>query len=315
MDINLNPGGRIEYTRKLSRNRTKDCKGVIIQVTDKHITVDLGKYKDSFQVCDIGKSVIITFPALKLTQKEEEELAKKIQTLPKVTTDDLRKLWIDGGYRVNPIAKHFNISWIYAEELLRQHNLLDEKPVHEGYPIMVKGHVDWSVMWPLCKAELDKGTDKEEVAEMFNIPLSVIKSRIKYIKRYQKEAEEGVPEPTPPAKNVEAVVEEPKIVCSKCDRDIDAAEMHAVDNDTKDATCFDCISQTMTPEDILTAEIEVTEDPPLNYDGLKISPELMKIRKANLIEEAQRIDDAMQLVDLCLYWYDQGRQDKKEGTA
>jgi hypothetical protein len=36
--INLNPGDRIEYTRKLDRNRTKDCKGVIIQVTDKHIT-------------------------------------------------------------------------------------------------------------------------------------------------------------------------------------------------------------------------------------------------------------------------------------
>jgi hypothetical protein len=38
--INLNPGDRIEYTRKLDRNRTKDCNGIVTQVTDKHMVLN-----------------------------------------------------------------------------------------------------------------------------------------------------------------------------------------------------------------------------------------------------------------------------------
>ena len=324
MIVNLSTGDSIEYTRKLDRSRTKNCKGIVIQATDKHITVDLGKYRDSFQLCDIGKDVEITFPENVITiPKEDSEMKPKDpNNYPEVSTDELKQIWADCNFKVSRVASHFGIKWIFAEKLLTKHNLLDEVPKHEGYPVMISGHIDWDVMWPLCKVELDKGTDKDDVAEMFNLPYSTLDARIKRVKRWERKAEklnvpklEPKPEPItePPAENIEAVEQEPKIICSRCGREIDTKnEIYAENNGQP--LCFDCIREKLPPEDVLSAEIEVTEDKPQLeevscYRRLMFEPEELHTLKAELTHELKLLTDSLEMLDLCLYWYDRGRQD------
>ena len=49
----LAPGQEIEYTIQRARNKVKTRVGIVVQITNRHVTVNLGSYKDSFHLCDI----------------------------------------------------------------------------------------------------------------------------------------------------------------------------------------------------------------------------------------------------------------------
>lgn len=69
----LKPGDSIKYIRTIAGTQggkgasLKPCSGKVVQVTRKHVTTDLGKYKDSFTVRELQTGVVkITSPIVKV---------------------------------------------------------------------------------------------------------------------------------------------------------------------------------------------------------------------------------------------------------
>lgn len=54
----LNVGDKISYIKPKSRGRFDQRTGIIVQILEKFITVDLGKYRDSLEICDIANGHI-----------------------------------------------------------------------------------------------------------------------------------------------------------------------------------------------------------------------------------------------------------------
>ena len=50
----LQPGQEIKYEIQRSRNRVKNKSGIVLQIANRHVTVQLGKYRDSFYLIDVN---------------------------------------------------------------------------------------------------------------------------------------------------------------------------------------------------------------------------------------------------------------------
>lgn len=153
----LNPGDRIEYVRGLSRGRTSTESGVIIQITNKLITVDLGKYRDTLDICDIenGKVLLIANGEPIQIEKSDRIPPREAQSGPdpdrtiqenpnqvttptnnqvdrndpkahlKLTSAQIKELWDESGHSINLLSKALGISWPTVKSLLKKHGLYE----------------------------------------------------------------------------------------------------------------------------------------------------------------------------------------------
>ena len=226
--IELNVGDRLEYCKQQGSKSTRK-EGVITQITNRVIAVDLGKYRDSFSLTDIADGTIIIPGANKIgittseinepyrprdelcrnfgvyeeKAKEDETMAGKRVAPP---SEELKAVWEEAKHKINPVAKHYGISWIDARRWLRDAGLLTEnktpnapndaernepktKGIENQEPpqdeqartvsiFKENGYVDWEVMWPIVKAELDKGRDKYDIAAEFGIGKGAMRKQV-----------------------------------------------------------------------------------------------------------------------------------------
>jgi len=228
--IELNVGDRIEYYKQQG-NKSMRKEGVITQITNRVVVVDLGKYRDSFSLTDIADGTIV-IPGMnkvdittseanepyrprdelcrnfgvyeKITREDEKTMAGKRREVP--PPEELKTIWEEAKHKVNPVAKHYGISWIDARRWLRDAGLLTEnktpdapddvggaEPETKGIesqeppqdeqarPVSIfkeNGQVDWEVMWPIVKAELDKGRDKYDIAAEFGIGKGAMRKQV-----------------------------------------------------------------------------------------------------------------------------------------
>lgn len=222
--IELNVGDRIEYCKQQGSKSTRK-EGVITQITNRIVVVDLGKYRDSFSLTDIADGTIV-IPGMnkigittseanepyhprdelcrnfgvyeKITKEEEKEMAGKKIAPP---SEELKAVWEEAKHKVNPVAKHYGVLWIDARRWLREAGLLTENktsnapndaertepktkgikgqdPSHDTSVFKENGYVDWEVMWPIVKAELDKGRDKYDIAAEFGIGKGAMRKQV-----------------------------------------------------------------------------------------------------------------------------------------
>jgi hypothetical protein len=226
--IELNVGDRLEYCKQQGSKSTRK-EGVITQITNRVIAVDLGKYRDSFSLTDIADGTIIIPGANKIgittseinepyrprdelcrnfgvyeeKAKEDETMAGKRVAPP---SEELKAVWEEAKHKINPVAKHYGISWIDARRWLRDAGLLTEnktpnapndaernepktKGIENQEPpqdeqartvsiFKENGYVDWEVMWPVVKAELDKGRDKYDIAAELGIGKGAMRKQV-----------------------------------------------------------------------------------------------------------------------------------------
>lgn len=227
--IELNVGDRLEYYKQQGSKSTRK-EGIITQITNRVIAVDLGKYRDSFSLTDIadGTIVIPGMNKIGITTSEvnepyhpRDELCRYIGVNEKKTREDektmaekkiappsyeLKAVWEEAKHKINPVAKHYGISWIDARRWLRDAGLLTEnktpdalddagrvepetKGIENQEPpqdeqartvsiFKENGYVDWEVMWPIVKAELDKGRDKYDIAAELGIGKGAIRKQV-----------------------------------------------------------------------------------------------------------------------------------------
>ena len=216
-EMKLNADDPIKYIRYTNgHNKPKHLQGIIAHATDTIITVNLGKYRDSFSLQDLACGVVEIpgLPKITLTSKkplkpnpiEEPKPKKEVETqmrekVLKATPppDELKCIFEDGGQKVNPVAKHYQADWKTAKEWLIEAGLMiesnTEKPpkkdaepptvtVKDADPIpyivcrLPNGNIDWDVMWPIVKTELDKGRDKYEIAAELKIGKDAMKDKV-----------------------------------------------------------------------------------------------------------------------------------------
>lgn len=224
--IDLNVGDRIEYTKHTPGSgygaKTKQYSGVISHMTEKIITVDLGKYRDTFTINDLacGTIVIPGMKEIEITTSEintpyrplrsemirdteaimrEEERLKK--PIPKPSDEELRNVYSDGKQDIKFVQEFYGISKPVAKRWLKEAGLLEDKPkaksqkaattqqpegvkaepLSDNNPILTRkrdGTIDWDIMWPIVKAELDIGRDKYDVAEEYGISKASMKHQV-----------------------------------------------------------------------------------------------------------------------------------------
>lgn len=161
--IELNVGDSIDYTKTTSRSgygeKSKQYAGVIAHLTDKIITVDLGKYRDTFTINDLACGVIV-IPGMKEIE---------------VTTDE-----INAPYR--PLRSELlrDTEFITKEEEELKKSIPSDVGVLQNSVAARKqdGTVDWVIMWPIVKTELEKGRNKNDVAAEFGISKAAMKNQV-----------------------------------------------------------------------------------------------------------------------------------------
>ncbi len=211
--LELEIGDPIEYTRnKDGHKKPKSFKGIIASLAGSIITVDLGKYRDSFTIQDLACGAV-TIPGMNpivvTTSEKNEPVREPIereekavrQPIPKPSDEELGNVYNDGDQKIKFVQDFYGISKTTARRWLKEAGLLpDTKPSEApaddalaAYPIMKHGHIDWDIMWPLVKAELDKGRNRNEVADEFGIGRDAMADKVK---RMTKQAN---PKPVQPA--------------------------------------------------------------------------------------------------------------------
>ena len=208
--ISLNVGDPIEYTRnKDGHKKPKSFKGIIASLAGSIITVDLGKYRDSFTIQDLAcgavtipgmNPIVITTSEIYEPIREPIEREEKAvrQPIPKPSDEELGNVYNDGDQNIKSVQSFYGISKPTAAKWLKEAGLLPDTkslPVNASpaYPIMKHGHVDWAVMWPLVKAELDKGRNRNEIADEFGIGRDAMADKVKRM------AKKANPKPAQPA--------------------------------------------------------------------------------------------------------------------
>jgi len=98
------------------RNGEPRC-GTVLQVTDKFIVIQGDKYKDTISVADLicGQVQILDGEGeIKMCAKEN-----------KPSKDELERIYLDNGKKIDPVAKHYKVGWLTAKEWLQETGLLD----------------------------------------------------------------------------------------------------------------------------------------------------------------------------------------------
>lgn len=141
----LNVGDKISYIKPKSRGRFDQRTGIIVQILEKFITVDLGKYRDSLEICDIANGHISILDAENnpiVIEKEEPAKPPEPQVLPPeepdptptpqpaikhyadLTTEEVMEYWETSEKSINAFSKMLLISWPTAKTLLKKHGII-----------------------------------------------------------------------------------------------------------------------------------------------------------------------------------------------
>lgn len=213
--IELNVGDTVSYIRYNERNsfsKPRDREGKVIHMTDTIVTVDLGKYRDSFTLQDLAcgavkipgmKEIILTTSEIHEPYRVRDEMARDThyiteggrrmrQPIPRPPEEELAKVYNDGDRNVKFVQDFYKISKSTARRWLKEAGLLIVQPkqaketaseIPEETKTAVNmrlpnGQVNWTEVWPIVKAELDKGRDKYEIAAELGIGRNAMKNKV-----------------------------------------------------------------------------------------------------------------------------------------
>lgn len=213
--IELNVGDTVSYIRHNERNsfsKPRDREGKVIHMTDTIVTVDLGKYRDSFTLQDLAcgtveipgmKEIILTTSEIHEPYRVRDELVRDThyiteggrrmrQPIPRPPKEELANVYNDGKQSVKVVQDFYKISKTTARKWLKEAGLLIVQPrqakeivseiPEEKKPAvnmrLPNGQVNWTEVWPIVKAELDKGRDKYEIADELGIGRNAMKNKV-----------------------------------------------------------------------------------------------------------------------------------------
>ncbi len=213
--IDLNVGDTVNYIRYNERNsfsKPRTREGKIIHMTDTIITVDLGKYRDSFTLQDLAcgtveipgmKEIILTTSEIHEPYRVRNEMVRDTHyiteggrrvrhPIPRPTDEELRNVYNDGNQTVKFVQDFYRISKTTARRWLQEAGLLivqsrqtkeivSEIPEETKLAINMRlpnGQINWTEVWPIVKAELDKGRDKYEIAAELDIGRNAMKNKV-----------------------------------------------------------------------------------------------------------------------------------------
>ena len=213
--IDLNVGDTVNYIRYNERNsfsnpRTRE--GKIIHMTDTIVTVDLGKYRDSFTLQDLAcgavkipgmKEITLTTSEIHEPYRVRDEMTRDTyyiteggrrmrQPIPKPPEEELAKVYNDGDRNVRVVQDFYKISKTTARKWLKEAGLLTVKPrqtketaseIPEETKTAVNmrlpnGQVNWTEVWPIVEVELAKGRDKYDIAVELGIGRNAMKNKV-----------------------------------------------------------------------------------------------------------------------------------------
>jgi hypothetical protein len=180
----------IKYNERDSFSKPRNREGKIIHLTDTIITVDLGKYRDSFTLQDLAcgsvkipgmAEIILTTSEIHEPYRVRNEMVRDThyiteggrrvrQPIPRPTEEELRSAYNDGNQEVKFVQDFYRISKTTARRWLQEAGLLIVQPrqtkeivseiPEETKPAvnmrLPNGQVNWTEVWPIVKAELDK---------------------------------------------------------------------------------------------------------------------------------------------------------------
>ena len=173
---------------------------------------DLGKYRDSFTLQDLacGTVEIPGMAKIKLTTSEihepyrvRNEMTRDTyyiteggrrmrQPIPRPPEEELAKVYNDGDRNVKFVQDFYKISKSTARRWLKEAGLLIVQPKQaketaseipeEGKTAvnmrLPNGQINWTEVWPIVEAELDKGRDKYDIAAELGIGRNAMKNKV-----------------------------------------------------------------------------------------------------------------------------------------
>jgi hypothetical protein len=213
--IDLNVGDTVNYIRYNERNsfsKPRTREGKIIHMTDTIVTVDLGKYRDSFSLQDLAcgtveipgmAEIILTTSEIHEPYRVRDEMTRDTyyiteggrrmrQPIPRPPEEELAKVYNDGDRNVRVVQDFYKISKTTARKWLKEAGLLTVKPrqtketaseIPEETKTAVNmrlpnGQINWTEVWPIVEAELAKGRDKYEIAAELGIGRNAMKNKV-----------------------------------------------------------------------------------------------------------------------------------------
>ena len=158
----LRVGDTITYQMKTGQTTKQKIitrTGVIKQILEKFITVQLDKYPDSVEINEIAQGRIKVLDA-----------------------------------NGEPIPIEAEILRVSEPPILPiEHSKPSKIEIEPGQCARtIRGTVNWEVMWPLVEAELAKGKNRNDVAKQFGISPDALKSRCKRTKTTQDLKDESL---------------------------------------------------------------------------------------------------------------------------
>ena len=155
-ETELNAGDPIGYIRYPFNGHTnpKHLKGLIAHTTDTIVTINLGKYRDSFTLQDLvcGVIEIPGLPSITLTSskakehyrnpvraeilgeppdqitKTKKEVIEVKKPIPKPSDDELKNVYSDGKKEIKFVQEFYGISKSTARKWLKEAGLMADRP-------------------------------------------------------------------------------------------------------------------------------------------------------------------------------------------
>ncbi len=145
-------GDMLDYTKVYGNKKVKHRKGIITQVTDTLIAIDLGKYRDSFTIQDLacGEVIIPGLGEVDVTTSEanqsiknpvQAEILREIEECPKEkevntmpakmpvpTKTELQKIYNEGNQSIKFVQDYYGVSRSPVIKWLKKYDLYVAHP-------------------------------------------------------------------------------------------------------------------------------------------------------------------------------------------